>query len=322
MKPFLPLLLLLCVGCTTVTPPKTLLLKERPKTPGRMETYWQVYSQANLAGDMPLRCVGGRIHFYSNKNASEPVKVNGDLTIFLFDANDPVPLHSVPVQQAVYKKEVLSAFHRKDSMGINGYDFLVPVDELGSEERDLQVIAVFHEYQRSGKSKVLIHSEPVVVTLSGPKRQGTTFDESATIDLAAGRGNEPSGITLASYQQPTQAEPESRKRSVETIQLPPHYVQAYQNDPQKVTPEKTVSPYPPREIVTPQQSPQETPQESGPDTNSSQGMEWPKTPGRLQDITQRNQPASNDRPFRIDSNTNPVHEDVSKSGRPIAVWVQ
>ncbi|MCL2305588.1 MAG: hypothetical protein FWC43_09615, partial [Planctomycetaceae bacterium] len=189
MKYTFPFLLLLCVGCTSVVP-KNALFHERPKTPGSMVAFWQCYTQTNPNGDMPLRGVGGRIQFYGEKNKSEPIKVNGDLTIFLFDAHDPLPQRSVPVRQAIFKKENLGAFYRKDGLEFNGYDFFVPVDELGNPEMDLQVWAVFHEFKKSGQTTTLIYSPPAVVTLPGPKRQDAAAADDTSINLAAGREQE------------------------------------------------------------------------------------------------------------------------------------
>ena len=332
---FLPLLFLLCAGCSSVAPPKAFrnpLFDERPKTPGRMVAFWQCYTQSNLDGDMPFRGVGGRIQFYNEKNRNEPIKVKGDLTIFLFDANDPVPLHSVPVQQAVFQKETLSAFHRKDSLEINGYDFFVPVDELGNEEMELQVWAVFHEYKKPDKTTALIYSTPAVVTLPGPKRQNPASENGTVIDLAGGSEEDPYGITLASYQQATtrqsaQTESDSRRRQSETIPLPPRFTQAYQNAQESdwgATPEKTANPYMPSRntVNTPSLQIPVREEISAPQNTS----EWPRTPGRLLSLSQRSQAVPNDKPFRVDSNMDPtpalVHEEVSKSGVPTKVWVQ
>ncbi len=325
----LPLLLVLCLGCSSVTPPKSLknVFKDnRPKTPGRMVAFWQCYTQTNPGGG-PLRGVGGRLQFYNEKNAKEPVKVDGELAIYLFDAHDPVPQRSVPVKHAIFKREALPAFYRKDNFEMNGYDFFVPVDEIGNEEMDLQVLAVFHETKKTGKTAALIYSNPAVVTLTGPKREelAPSDESSGVIDLDRNREESSGEIMQASYRShPSRTEPEPRKRKSETIQLSDRFTQAYQNDrwveeryrdaPRESTPGTRYG------------SIEVTPSSNEPDENSAYDVEtgtrpsWLKTPNRFGEISLRGTASSSNRPFRVDSNTRqrpddkPVHEEVSASG--------
>ena len=361
MKRLLPFLFLFCAGCSSVAPSKAfqnVFWEERPKTPGRMVAFWQCYTQTNPDGDLPLRGVGGRIFFYGEKETSEPIKVDGDLTIFLFDAHDPLPQQSVPIKQAIFQKEVLSVFLRKDREGMNGYEFFVPVDEVGNEEMDLQVLAMFRETKKPGKplgteSQTVIHSRLVEVTLPGPKRQEFAFENenagnAAVIDLAGGR-DEPYGIIQASYQQqvrlPQTPEPDLRRRSSETIRLPDRFARALQYDQHNnishipaethsETAAPTASPYG-RSTASEPNIPQyqDNRNLSGSNSALSQNTNhWVKTPSRMLEVAQRNSMTSNDKPFRIDSNTgstgpsNPtpelVYEDVSKSGIPTRVWLQ
>jgi len=323
------LMLTLCIGCTSITPPKTLkgvLRTERPKTPGVMTAFWNSYIQSNPNGDIPLRGVGGRILFYNDKNMAEPIKVDGELTIFLFDATDPLPERSVPVQQAIFKKENFSSFYRKDNQDLHGYEFFVPVDELGNEEMELKVWAVFHEFKKSGKTTALINSAPAVVTLSGPKR-GEQFsgdeqesDSGSVITLAGGR-DEPNEIVQASYQRPSSTENfDSRSRRVESIQLPTRLAKAWQNEPRDTTSEKVANPYVPQGRQT-----EAKPQESKQESEMTPG-DWLKPPNRLAGVPQPSQTASNNH-FRINppakpTSNLPVHEEVSPSGRKTQMWVQ
>ncbi len=326
----LPLLLVLCLGCSSVTPPKSLknVFKDnRPKTPGRMVAFWQCYTQTNPGGGEPLRGVGGRIQFYNEKNAKDPVKVDGELAIYLFDAHDPVPQRSIPIKHAIFKKESLPAFYRKDNFEMNGYDFFVPVDEIGNEEMDLQVLAVFHETKKAGKTAALIYSNPAVVTLTGPKREEIvkSDESSGVIDLDRGREESSGEIMQASYRShSSRTEPELRKRKSETIQLSERFTQAYQND--RWTEEKFRDA--PRESspsarygsidVTP--SSNETEIKVVADAETETRSSWLKTPSRFKDISQRGTTSPNNRPFRVDSNTRqrpedqPIYEEVSASG--------
>ena len=346
----IPFLFLLCAGCTSVAPSKALknvFWEEGPKTPGKMAAFWQCYTQTNPDGDMPLRGVGGRVLFYGEKNASDPVKVNGDVTIYLFDANDPMPMHSVPIKHAIFKKETLREFHRKDVNDFDGYEFFVPVDEVGNEEMDLEVLAVFHEAKKPGKTQALIYSKLAAITLPGPKRRDAASENGTIINLADDR-DESNGIVQVSYNQQhsTPAESfDSRKRRSETIQLPNRFTQALQYDqrnnttPDNIMPNNTIqnnetaavpaaSPYARGAVSEPGIPPfQETANLPVPNSVAPQSTsDWMKPPNRLLDISQRNPATTNDRKFRIDSNTGAtpeqVFEDVSKSGVVTKAWLQ
>ena len=338
MKYLIPFLFVLCLGCSSVTPPKVLkntFANNRPKTPGRMVAFWQCYTQTNPNGGEPLRGVGGRLQFYTEKNSKDPVKVDGELTIYLFDANDPVPQRSVPVKHAIFKKDALPAFYRQDDAGMNGYDVFVPVDEIGNYEMDLQVIAVFREIKKPGKTAALVNTHSAKVTLPGPKREeilrefsGDDSQNSATtIDLAGGR-EETGKIIQASHNRPERSEAiqlndaTSQRRKSATIELPDHFTTAYRNSPvpepqmnsdsasQKTSP-YAVAKNEPVEV----QAVNETP----PATSNSSGS-WLRTPSRFSDISRRQTETTSTRAFRIDSNTRPpldakpVYEEVSESG--------
>lgn len=251
------LIAVLLPGCSTISSTnksiKELLRKEPPKTPSRMVSFWQCYAQTNPGGGNALRGVGGRIIFYGAKNIKDPIKVNGELTIYLFDASDPIPEKSVPLKFAIFKKDAIPSFYRKDEMGIHGYDFFVPLDEIDNEEKEVQVLAIYKEEKKPGEISTLINSMPAVVTLLGnrkkesesveseePKRE--IINESAgpgprEISLADGR-NTDGEILQASYynagpkygEQKTYTAPEYQRRKFETITLPGYYTQAYQQE--------------------------------------------------------------------------------------------
>lgn len=142
----------------------------RPKTPSKMSCFWQPYSQSDPKGGPPLRGVGGRIVFYSGRSTEKSAKVEGDLVLYLFDAEEEMPERSVPLRTAVFKKDVLPLHYRQDQSGFHGYEFFVPLDEINSEELDVAVIAVFTEHKRNGKVASPLPSDQVVMTLPGTER--------------------------------------------------------------------------------------------------------------------------------------------------------
>ena len=301
-----------------------------------MVAFWQCYTQTNPGGGEPLRGVGGRLQFYGEKNAKAPIKVDGELTVYLFDANDPLPQRSVPVKHAIFKKEALPAFYRQDNADMNGYDVFVPVDEVGNPEMKLQVLAVFREIKKPGKTAALINSYPATVVLSGPISEKTAGEfaedqsenSAKTIDLAGGR-EEAGEIVQASYSRPAPSVASSasdtalQKRRSETIELPSHFATAYRNSP---VPEPQVNSAPKIQKVSPYAVPIQTqvvnatPPETVNPTNN-----WLQTPSRFNEISRRPTNPNGAKAFRIDSNTKPptdakpVYEEVSDSGIPSQV---
>lgn len=167
------LLLVLAMGCTTESVPKlpqpsNPFTKNKPKSPARMVDMWNTYAQTNPNGGKPLRGLGGRIQFFQDGN-KDPVKVDGRISIFVFDGEEKDPRHAKPLLQYVVPAETLDAhYNKKEPLGGHGYDFFLALDEADGEERTLCVMARFDD---AIKGEWII-SKPVITVLQGTPRSG------------------------------------------------------------------------------------------------------------------------------------------------------
>ncbi|MGL6225423.1 MAG: hypothetical protein ACRC10_02220 [Thermoguttaceae bacterium] len=234
-------------GCSTVSPGnsvRSLFTEENAKTPARMVGFWNCYSQT-MPDDVPYRGIGGRILFYGDSKSKEPIKIDGEVTICLFDANDPLPELSKPLKQAIFKPETLTLHYRKDDNGFHGYEFFVPVDPIDGEEKTVLVLVKYVDE----KKKDQIRSTPTDVTLVGRPRKNRPleqyspqnimqagFTQSAQPVQSAQPNTNSYGIQQVGFQERAEMgdfSSETRKRQTESIPLPSSYVRAWQYEAKK-----------------------------------------------------------------------------------------
>ncbi len=253
-------------GCNSVPAPqsfKEIFVEEKPKTPQRMAGFWNCYSQTSEDGSV-LRGVGGRVLFYPDNKSKKPVKVDGEMTVFLFNAENELPELSKPFRQAIFKPETIELHYRKDDNGLNGYEFFIPVDSIDNEEMNLLVLAKFID-KRKGES--ISSSSTPLVLIGKPKtpkksmHPESDFPEALARENARNRAGEPDGerdrndgrrygdersrdrddaggaIRQVGYRSTKEArypdEEDSRERvsrQIESITLPDYYTRALIND--------------------------------------------------------------------------------------------
>jgi hypothetical protein len=145
---------------------KNPLAKNSAKTPTKMVDVWNTYAQTTPEGKL-LRGVAGRIHFYNDYKKKQAIKVDGNLTVFVFDGNEKDPAHAKPLKVYQIKSETLDKHYSfKKPLG-HGYDFFLPFDEIGGEEKNLCVMTRFDDRLED----VLVLAQPVVTTLKGSKQE-------------------------------------------------------------------------------------------------------------------------------------------------------
>lgn len=145
---------------------KNPLAKNSAKTPTKMVDVWNTYAQTTPENKI-LRGIAGRIHFYNDYKKKQAVKVDGDLTVFVFDGNEKDPAHAKPLKVYQFKSETLNKHYSfKKPLG-HGYDFFLPFDEIGGEEKNLCVMTRFDDRLE----RALVLSQPVVTVLKGAKRE-------------------------------------------------------------------------------------------------------------------------------------------------------
>jgi len=162
------LILPLLMGCNTLvykrTAAKNPLAKNSVKVPVNMLDLWSPYAQTTPEGNV-VRGLAGRIYFYSDAQKKHAVKVEGDLSVFVFDGKETNPSRAKPIRVYKFPAATLATHYSfKKPLG-HGYDFFLPFDEIGGEEKNLCVMARFDDVLESS----LLVAKPVNTVLSGTK---------------------------------------------------------------------------------------------------------------------------------------------------------
>jgi len=121
---------------------KNPLAKNAAKTPVEIVDAWNSYAHTTPEGKI-VRGMAGRVHFYETQNKGQPVKVDGDLTVYVFDGNDTDPAHTKPFKIFQFKADTLAEHHSHQKPLGHGYNFFLPIDEIGGEEKPLSIIVRF-----------------------------------------------------------------------------------------------------------------------------------------------------------------------------------
>jgi len=139
--------LLFVFGCHTPLAVKQMqannpLAKNSAKNPVEIVDVWNSCAQTSSDGKI-MRGMAGRIHFYDNRKKRQSVKVDGDVTVYVFDGNDTDPAHTKPIKVFEFKSDTLDQYHSRQKNLGHGYDFFLPIDEIGGEEKSLCLMVRF-----------------------------------------------------------------------------------------------------------------------------------------------------------------------------------
>ena len=224
--------LLLCAsGCHTPLVVKQMqaknpLARNSSKTPIKVVDVWQSYAQTMPDGTI-MRGMAGRVHFYDNPKEEQAVKVDGDLTVYIFDGNETDPVHTKPLRVFQFKAEKLDQHYSHQKPIGHGYDFFLPMDEIGGVEQPLSIIVRFDNHL---DEKFVMSSQPVNTVLAGRRVEQPTeptireFLDSplfAETNRSITTAQNASAIQQVAYITETpNAEPECPRISTTTIPLP------------------------------------------------------------------------------------------------------
>ena len=236
---FSPLLIavLLFSGCQSYKrmQAKNPLAKNAPKSPTKMVDVWNTYAQTTPDGP-PIRGIAGRVHFYDESKKRQTVKVDGSMTVFVFDGDQKDPARAKPLKVFKFTPATLDKHHSfKKPLG-HGYDFFLPFDSIDGVERRLCVIARFDDSLEG----TLVLSLPVNVLLKGAR------SEPAIQNVMLAKTESPPGdIKQVSHMTPSESEPPEVSRRVSTIALNDHLTRRLaQAPPQTVEPAPAPLPKP------------------------------------------------------------------------------
>lgn len=173
MNRLVPIIILACAlltGCQSNLQMKRIaaknpMSKNVVKTPTKMVDVWKTYAQTTPEGKA-MRGIAGRIHFYGDSKRKRSIKVDGSLSVFVFDGDEKDPARAKPLKIYKFGPETLPKHYAyKKPLG-HGYDFFLPFDEIGGEEKTLCVMARFDD-QLEGQ---LVMTQPVNTILKGSSR--------------------------------------------------------------------------------------------------------------------------------------------------------
>jgi len=148
---------------------KNPLARNAPKTPVKMVDVWNSYAQARPDGTI-IRGKAGRVHFYDNHRGDRAVKVDGDVTVLVFDANETDPVHTKPLKVFQFKADTLDQHHSHQQPFGHGYNFFLPMDEIGGIEKPLSIIVRFDNYL----DDAFVVTQPVNTVLAGRRAEHPT----------------------------------------------------------------------------------------------------------------------------------------------------
>ena len=143
---------------------KNPLAKNAPKSPNKIVDVWNSYAQTTPDGKT-MRGMAGRVHFYDEQKKSRAVKVDGDMTVYIFDGNESDPAHAKPLHVYHFKAETLNKHYANEKPFGHGYNFFLPIDEIGGEEKSLCIMVRFDD-KLNGMFEI---GTPINTVLAGRK---------------------------------------------------------------------------------------------------------------------------------------------------------
>jgi hypothetical protein len=150
-------------GCAKFNLPDSVNWFEKepqPLVPQRMVPVW-THSVMNRAGQPSQRGFGGRISFFGTDNQA-PILVDGQLTVYAFDDDDPDPDNPAPEKKFIFPRDRLASHQSESNLGPS-YSFWLPWDEqVGGPQRKLSLIGRFDD----AEGRVIL-SQPASMTLPG-----------------------------------------------------------------------------------------------------------------------------------------------------------
>ena len=118
--------------------------KNTAKTPVKIVDMWNSYAQTAEDGKV-IRGMAGRVHFYDNQQGDRAVKVDGNLTVYVFDGNETDPARTKPFKVFQFKAETLGKHYSYQKPLGHGYNFFLPIDEIGGDEKPLCIMTRFDD---------------------------------------------------------------------------------------------------------------------------------------------------------------------------------
>ena len=149
---------------------------DESEVPGEVLPIW-TDTVLHQPGKPGVRGFGGRLYFYQ-EGKPDPVRVDGQLAVYVFDGEQVDPDRIAPLRKYVITPEQLKSHYGRSSLG-HSYSVWIPWDQVGGETKTLSLVTRF-----DGSDGGTVLSKPATKMLPG----------------IAGEPLQSSGIQLAEYQ--------------------------------------------------------------------------------------------------------------------------
>lgn len=172
------------------------------ETPAKIVAFW-TNSVFNEPGKQPIRGLGGRVYFYDAKH--KPVRVDGKLTVFLYDDTNQNQREKQEATKKIdFSAEEVAAKYTPSEFGAS-YSFWLPWDEVGGYRAQLSVIPVF-----TSKNGEMLVGQQAPFALTGKKPPALADDAS----------HPPGGVVAASFEDHAGDTENTIRLKSTTIKLP------------------------------------------------------------------------------------------------------
>ena len=207
----------LCLCGCHFTPPKSAAFWKwnKDQSPAMPERVLAVWSDTVLhqPGQPGVRGFGGRVYFYQS-HGTEPVKVDGALAVYVFDADQLDPYQQKPLRKFVFTADQFKDHYSDTALGPS-YSVWLPWDEVGGPAQRLSMIARFE-----GREGGTVITEPAIKLLPGiSKLANSDKNKNATQPQSQVRtvGH------LTHHSEPVVPAELLQRRDIQTIDLPPSF---------------------------------------------------------------------------------------------------
>ena len=189
---------------------------KKPTIPAKILPIWSdtVLYQKGAPG---VRGFGGRVLFYDERD-DEPIKVDGSLIVYAFDAEVHDPSNSKPEKQFAITADQLEQHYSRSKLG-HSYSIWLPWDVVGGPSRQISLVLKFE-----GREGGVAISESATKLLPGVfpgKRQDA-------LAMSEGGTRKENYVRQTSYGQAEDAR--SMAVAVDTIEVPPSFTRHLRNN--------------------------------------------------------------------------------------------
>lgn len=188
------------------------------KIPSRITVVW-TDSVMSRPGVQPQRGFGGRLMFYENHD-EDPIKVDGQLVIYMFDETDRDPENCVPERRIIITADQFKNHYSKSSVG-HSYSVWAPWGDVGGHRKQISMVARFEPTDGGGSimseltKQLLPGTDPPQIAEKENKSETENTATSPVQQAAFTTGQPGAAVPAVSYEQPQPS------MQTTTITIPP-----------------------------------------------------------------------------------------------------